>query len=90
MLMQRKREALQIDAKTAAAAAMDEKEVLWHVNYEEFVCRLRHQACVAFVRSRIDAMAGTVLEGMLDATCRHETSVKQHSSGAWVTWVFLH
>jgi hypothetical protein len=41
--MQRKREALQIDAKTAAAAAMDEKEVLWHVNYEEFVCRLRHQ-----------------------------------------------
>ncbi|CAK9875680.1 unnamed protein product [Sphagnum jensenii] len=76
----RKREALQIDAKTAAAAAMDEKEVLWHVNYEEFVRRLRHQACVAFVRSRIDAMAGTVLEGMLDATCRHETSVKQHSS----------
>jgi hypothetical protein len=43
MLMQRKREALQIDAKTAAAAAMDEKEVLWHVNYEEFVRRLRHQ-----------------------------------------------
>ncbi|CAK9225296.1 unnamed protein product [Sphagnum troendelagicum] len=77
----RKREALQIDAKTAAAAAaMDEKEVLWHVNYEEFVRRLRHQACVAFVRSRIDAMAGTVLEGMLDATCRHKTSVKQHSS----------
>jgi hypothetical protein len=43
MLMQRKREALQIDAKTAAAVAMDEKEVLWRVNYEEFVCRLRHQ-----------------------------------------------
>ncbi|CAK9225893.1 unnamed protein product [Sphagnum troendelagicum] len=76
----RKREALQIDAKTATAAAMDEKEVLWRVNYEEFVRRLRHQACVALVRSRIDAMAGTVLEGMLDATCRHETSVKQHSS----------
>ncbi len=43
MLMQRKRETLQIDAKTAAAAAMDEKEVLWRVNYEEFVRRLRHQ-----------------------------------------------
>ncbi len=43
MLMQRKREALQIDAKTATAAAMDEKEVLWRVNYEEFVRRLRHQ-----------------------------------------------
>jgi hypothetical protein len=43
MLMQRKREALQIDAKTAAAVAMDEKEVLWRVNYEEFVRRLRHQ-----------------------------------------------
>ncbi|CAM6025857.1 unnamed protein product [Sphagnum balticum] len=39
----RKREALQIDAKTAAAVAMDEKEVLWRVNYEEFVRRLRHQ-----------------------------------------------
>lgn len=35
-------------------------------------------------------MASTVLEGMPDATCRHETSVKQHSSGAWVMWVFLH
>ncbi len=39
--MQRKREALQMDTKTAAA--VDEKEVLWRVNYEEFIRRLRHQ-----------------------------------------------
>jgi DNA-directed RNA polymerase III subunit RPC3 len=37
----RKREALQMDTKTAAA--VDEKEVLWRVNYEEFIRRLRHQ-----------------------------------------------
>ncbi|KAH8967788.1 hypothetical protein BDL97_03G095100 [Sphagnum fallax] len=74
----RKREALQMDTKTAAA--VDEKEVLWRVNYEEFIRRLRHQVCVAFVRSRVDSVAGTVLEGMLDATRRLETSAKQHSS----------
>jgi DNA-directed RNA polymerase III subunit RPC3 len=75
----RKREALQMDTKTAAA--VDEKEVLWRVNYEEFIRRLRHQVCVAFVRSRVDSVVGTVLEGMLDATRRLETSAKQHSSG---------
>jgi hypothetical protein len=36
---------------------------------------------VSFVRSRVDSVAGTVLEGMLDATRRLETSAKQHSSG---------
>lgn len=36
---------------------------------------------MAFVRSRVDSVAGTVLEGMLDATRRLETSAKQHSSG---------
>ena len=41
MLMQRKHEALQMDGKTAAA--VDEKEVLWRVNFEEFIRRLRHQ-----------------------------------------------
>lgn len=30
-----------MDAKTAAA--VDEKEVLWRVNFEEFIRRLRHQ-----------------------------------------------
>jgi hypothetical protein len=68
-----------MDTKTAAA--VDEKEVLWRVNYEEFIRSLRHQVCVAFVRSRVDSVAGTVLEGMLDATRRLETSAKQHSSG---------
>jgi hypothetical protein len=30
-----------MDTKTAAA--VDEKEVLWRVNYEEFIRSLRHQ-----------------------------------------------
>lgn len=58
----------------------DDKEVLWRVNYEEVVRRLRHKACVAQVRSRLDLGAGTILEAMLEATRCLETSVKQKIS----------
>lgn len=74
----RKYECLKED--TGQVIRNDDKEVLWRVNYEEVVRRLRHKACVAQVRSRLDLGAGTVLEAMLEATRCLETSVKQKIS----------
>lgn len=65
---------------TGTAIPNDDKEVLWRVNYEEVIRRLRHKACVTQVRSRLDLGAGTVLEAMLEATRCSETSVKQKIS----------
>lgn len=45
--LQRKHETLKMDSKTAAA--VDEKEVLWRVNYEECLRRLRHQVHTCFI-----------------------------------------
>lgn len=42
------------------------KEVLWRVNFEKFVERLRHKACIANVRSRLDEEAATVLSAALE------------------------
>lgn len=74
----RKRVALALDGKTMAT--IDEKEILWRVNYEEFVRRLRHQACVNQVRSRIDIGAGTILQAMLESTRNLESNAKQRIS----------
>ncbi|MCO5574253.1 hypothetical protein L7F22_028035 [Adiantum nelumboides] len=74
----RKRDALAADGKTMAL--IEAKEVLWRVNSEEFQRRLRHQACVKQVRSRIDPGAGTILQAMLEATRNAEANVKQRFS----------
>lgn len=74
----RKRDALVMDAKTMAI--IDEKEVLWRANYDELIRKLRHQACVAQVKARIDSGAGVVLEAMLESTRSHETRSKQQTS----------
>ncbi|KAG6557419.1 hypothetical protein Mapa_000688 [Marchantia paleacea] len=74
----RKRDALAMDAKTMAI--VDEKEVLWRANYEELIRKLRHQACVAQVKTRIDAAAGSVLAAMLEMTRSSETTSKQQVS----------
>lgn len=74
----RKRDALAADGKTMAV--IEEKEVLWRINFEEFVRRLRHQACANQVRSRIDSGAGCILQAMLEATRNAETNIKQRYS----------
>ncbi|OAE35426.1 hypothetical protein AXG93_2587s1410 [Marchantia polymorpha subsp. ruderalis] len=74
----RKRDALAMDAKTMAI--VDEKEVLWRANYEELIRKLRHQACVAQVKTRIDAAAGSVLAAMLEMTRSSETTSKPQVS----------
>eukprot|EP00250_Pteridium_aquilinum_P018599 c24132_g3_i2 orf=87-1721(+) len=74
----RKRDALAVDGKTMAL--IEEKEILWRINFEEFLRRLRHQACVNQVRSRIDSGAGCILQAMLEATRNAETDAKQKFS----------
>ncbi|KAG0576372.1 hypothetical protein KC19_5G074800 [Ceratodon purpureus] len=74
----RKLEALEMDMKTAAA--VDEKEVLWRVNFEEFLRKMRHQTCVDTVKTELDIGASVVLSAMLQATRKDETSVRQHHS----------
>lgn len=74
----RKQEALEIDNESIAAIC--EKEILWRANFEEFVRCLRHKACVANVRSKMDIKAGTVLGAMLLATRGFEENVKVEKS----------
>ncbi|OVA00278.1 RNA polymerase III Rpc82 [Macleaya cordata] len=74
----RKHEALEMDRE--AMATICEKEVLWRANFEEFVRHLRHEACVANVRTRLDDGAVTVLNAMLDGTRRAEKKVKTENS----------
>ncbi|XAR69867.1 hypothetical protein NMG60_11001613 [Bertholletia excelsa] len=56
------------------------KEVLWRANFEEFVRRLRHKACIANVRARLDDNAAIVLCAILEATRRAEAKVKVENS----------
>ncbi|KAL2454723.1 RNA polymerase III subunit RPC82 family protein [Abeliophyllum distichum] len=44
------------------------KEILWRVNFEEFVRRLRHKACIEYVRIRLSDQAGIVLSAILELT----------------------
>ncbi|KAF5195877.1 Dna-directed rna polymerase iii subunit rpc3 [Thalictrum thalictroides] len=73
-----KRKAFEMDEGTNAM--MCEKEVLWRVNFEEFVRHLRHKACAASVTSRLDDGAGVILKAMLEATRRVERKIKIEKS----------
>lgn len=66
----RKGEDLEMD--DGAETMISEKEVLWRANFEEFVDRLRHKACVVSVRSRYDDGAVIVLNAILEATRKAE------------------
>ncbi|KAL5744618.1 hypothetical protein ACOSQ2_027734 [Xanthoceras sorbifolium] len=70
----RKYDALESDEFGAA------ETVVYRANFEEFIRRLRHKACVDSVRARLDDGAATVLSAMLDATRNAETEVKTKKS----------
>jgi DNA-directed RNA polymerase III subunit RPC3 len=57
-------------------------EVLWRVNFEEFVRRLRHKACVENVKSRLDDSTAIILRAILEAGRSSETKVKTETSVA--------
>ncbi|KAK9091422.1 hypothetical protein Sjap_024599 [Stephania japonica] len=69
----RKHEAL--DTNGSDAATICEKEVLWRVNFEEFVYHLRKKVCASNVRSRLDDGASIIFNAMLEAS-RSEENLK--------------
>ncbi|XP_048229392.1 DNA-directed RNA polymerase III subunit rpc-3 [Ricinus communis] len=58
----------------------EDQVVLWRANFEEFIRRLRHKACIENVRGRLDDGAAIVLSAMLDASRTEEKKVKTASS----------
>ncbi|KAI3735310.1 hypothetical protein L6452_14805 [Arctium lappa] len=56
------------------------KEILWRVNFEEFVRLLRHKCCVSHVTTRMDNVVGIVLSAIFDASRREETKVKMENT----------
>lgn len=72
----RKYDALELDRESAA----EEEEVVLRVNFEEFMRRLRHKACIENVRARLDDGASIVLRAMLEATRSLEKKVKTEKS----------
>ncbi|KDP22271.1 hypothetical protein JCGZ_26102 [Jatropha curcas] len=54
--------------------------VLWRANFEEFIRRLRHKACVENVKARLDDGAAIVVSAMLEASKTEEKKVKTASS----------
>ncbi|KZV36479.1 DNA-directed RNA polymerase III subunit rpc3-like [Dorcoceras hygrometricum] len=70
----RKSEAMVPDEDVMGAG--EKKEVLWRVNYEEFVRRLRDKACISYVKTRLNDEASIVLSAILElsknSTVRHK------------------
>nr|XP_043633476.1 DNA-directed RNA polymerase III subunit RPC3 [Erigeron canadensis] len=61
-------------------ATNQNKEILWRVNFEEFMRRLRHKACVSHVTTRLDSVAGIVLSAIFEAGRKEETKVKMEKT----------
>ncbi|XP_020532131.1 DNA-directed RNA polymerase III subunit RPC3 isoform X2 [Amborella trichopoda] len=74
----RKRGVMEMDDDSIVLAC--EKDVLWRANFEEFVCSLRHKACIANVRPRLDIGAAVVLEAILKETRAKEKQNKAEYS----------
>ncbi|WCJ42889.1 RNA polymerase III subunit RPC82 family protein [Euphorbia peplus] len=54
----------------------EDQNVLWRANFEEFIRRLRHKACVEHVRVHLDDGAAIVVSSMLGASRTEEKRVK--------------
>lgn len=73
----RKHDSLELDRESTAEEG---EVVLWRANFEEFMRRLRHKACIENVRASLDDGAAIVLRAMLEATRSLETKVKTEKS----------
>nr|XP_023889544.1 uncharacterized protein LOC112001605 [Quercus suber] len=73
----RKRDSLELDRESTAEEG---EVVLWRANFEEFLRRLRHMACIENVRASLDDGAVKVLKAKLDATRGLEKKVKTEKS----------
>ncbi|GKV31142.1 hypothetical protein SLEP1_g39876 [Rubroshorea leprosula] len=72
----RKYDALELDKE---GEATNERVILWRANFEEFIRRLRHKACIEHVR-HLGNGAVIVLSAMLEATRSAENKVKIDAS----------
>ncbi|KAB1210684.1 hypothetical protein CJ030_MR6G009124, partial [Morella rubra] len=61
----RKYDASELDGESSVE---EDEVVLWRANFEEFIRRLRHKACIENVRERLDDGAAIVLRAVLEAT----------------------
>ncbi|KAK1416386.1 hypothetical protein QVD17_32177 [Tagetes erecta] len=75
-----KRKQDSLEPETETWATNKNKEVLWRVNFEEFVLRLRHKSCVSHVTTRVDSAAGIVLSAIFAASRKDETKVKAENT----------
>ncbi|KAL1550333.1 DNA-directed RNA polymerase III subunit rpc3-like [Salvia divinorum] len=55
-------------------------EVLWRVNFEEFLWRLIHKACISHVKTSINNEASIVLSAALDLIGQSETRLNAENS----------
>ncbi|KAI3817993.1 hypothetical protein L1987_11795 [Smallanthus sonchifolius] len=69
-----------LEPETESWATNKNKEILWRVNFEEFVRRLRHKSCVTHVTTRLDSVAGIVLSAIFEANRKDETKVKMEKT----------
>ncbi|CAI9755120.1 unnamed protein product [Fraxinus pennsylvanica] len=68
------------DAELSASGK--KKEILWRVNFEEFMRRLRHKACMEYVIARLSDQSGIVLSAILELTRSSETRLKTDKSAS--------
>ncbi|EPS59613.1 hypothetical protein M569_15192, partial [Genlisea aurea] len=59
-----------------------QKEVLWRVNFEELLRRLRNKVCVSYVKRAYDEAAGLVMAAILELSGRTEKGVKAGKSAS--------
>lgn len=60
----------------------EKKEVLWRVNFEELIRHLRHKACIANVKSRLNDECGIILGAILELTRSSESKVNIGSTAS--------
>ncbi|KAL2335228.1 hypothetical protein Fmac_016441 [Flemingia macrophylla] len=59
---------------------VEEEQILWRANFEEFIRHLRHKVLIENVRSQHDDGTATVLSAVLEATKTVEKNVKMENS----------
>eukprot|EP00271_Cylindrocystis_brebissonii_P015050 TRINITY_DN3697_c0_g1_i2.p1 TRINITY_DN3697_c0_g1~~TRINITY_DN3697_c0_g1_i2.p1 ORF type:complete len:488 (+),score=133.77 TRINITY_DN3697_c0_g1_i2:156-1619(+) len=60
--------------------SLEVRQVLWRVNCEEYLRRMRHQVCCDQVRERFDPVTASIMSAMLYAGRHHEPLLNAHLS----------
>ncbi|XP_047938408.1 DNA-directed RNA polymerase III subunit rpc3 isoform X2 [Salvia hispanica] len=75
-----KRKNIVMDSDDELADVNRKIEVLWRVNFEEFLWRLIHKACISHVKTSINNEASIVLSAALDLIGQSETRMNAENS----------